>query len=387
MLLSSMKKFESALIITHFMSRGSYPYDPLEGPANSVCKTLKYFCLSISFLQLPLVGFDRQITHGLFDKQTKTKIPTILGKFSSVKYIVDIFIILYYLIYYSLKNWGKKKIIIGVDPLSCLSLVFFKKILGYTLIFYSVDFNRKRFKSKVLQGFYEWANKISSKRSDQVWVVSEALKKYQEEVYNIQAMHISNAPIFDKQLFQKNKNKRTGNKLAWSGSFMTDRQFDIFFTALKSIQDIKPELEVYLVPITEHEKFEEYAKKYSLKQTKVLRMYSRAEWQQFVASCDVGVAIYDDKFDQTKFCEPLKIWDYMMCGVPFIISREPLLPIAVQESGVAFALEFKNEFPQNDSLKEFLKTENIKKLQLECIKLAKKFSIKDTIKKALDQVK
>lgn len=386
-LLLETKKIECALVITHFMARKNPPYDPIEGPANSVCKVLQFTLPSVGFLQIPLVGFDRPITRGHFDDQRKTKIPTLFGLVTPVKYVVDSILISCCIVHYSLVNMGKKKLVIGVDPLSCLPLTFFKKIFGYTLIFYSVDFNRKRFGSRVLQCLYEWANKISSKGSDQVWVVSESLKQYQEESYQIQAVHISNAPIFDKEFFEKSVQRRTGNKLAWSGSFMTDRQFDIFFTVLQKLQNVRPDLDVYLVPISDHEKFEAYAKKYNIQRCTVLKMYSRTEWQKFVASCDVGVAIYDDQFDQTRFAEPLKIWDYMMCGVPFIVSKEPSVPHSVIESGVAYCLDYKNSIPAGESLKEFLNPENLQRLQGACLKLAEEFSIKKKIEKALENIK
>lgn len=382
-----MKSFEKALVITHVAYRNNPPYDPIEGPANSVCKVLRHSLPSMGFLQIPLVGFDHPLTRGHFDDQKKTNIPAFLGLVAPVKYLIDIILVSYCIIHYSFVNRGKKKLVIGVDPLSCLPLVFFKKIFDYTLIFYSVDFNQKRFDSRMLQKLYEWANLMSSKGSDQVWVVSESLRRYQEEAYRVQALHISNAPIFDGGLFQENKHLKTGNKLAWSGSFMTDRQFDIFFTTLKAIQNVRHDLDIFLVPITDYAKFEEYAKKYGLKRCTVLKMYSRSEWQRFVAHCDVGVAIYDDQFGQTQFAEPLKIWDYMMCGVPFIISREPSIPTAVRESGAAYVLDPKNKIPTSDSLSLFLDPENLNRLQPVCLELAERFSIEKQIEAALENIK
>lgn len=381
-----MKKFEKALVITHFMSRKSAPYDPIEGPANSVCNVLSEHFQSIGFLQLPLFGFDRPIFRGHFHNPKETKIPAFLGRIAPIKYLIDSLLISYCIIHYCFVNKGKKKLIVAVDPLSCLPLVFFKIFFEYTLVFYSVDFNQKRFSSGILQKIYEWANKVSSQKSDQTWVVSESLQKYQKEVYGVEALHISNAPVFDGKLFQENRHLKTGNKLAWSGSFMTERQFDIFFTALKSFQSARKDLEIFLVPIADHEQFEIYGKKYELENFQVLRMYSRAEWQSFVVTCDIGIAIYDDQFGQTHFAEPLKIWDYLMTGVPFIISKEPSMPLPVRESGVAFVLDAHNKIPEGPSLASFLEAENLKRLQPICVNLAEQFSIKKTVWAALEKL-
>jgi len=113
-------------------------------------------------------------------------------------------------------------------------------------------------------------------------------------------------------------------------------------------------------------------------------MYSRSEWQQFAAKCDIGIAVYDDQFGSTEFIEPLKIWDFMMCGLPFIISKEPSLATLIKDSGVAYSLDFKNKIPVGNSLRDFLSQENIKRLQPVGVEIARRFSIDKQVEQVLD---
>jgi len=382
-----MANFDKALVITHIIYRKTPPYDALEGPYSSVCHALKLILKDVESCQIPLANFNEPIIYGQWKNGHKLKIPPLLGKLAPLKYLIDIFIILLSIIRFNLANKNKKKLVIGIDPLSCLPLIFFKKILNYQLVFYSIDFNKNRFKNKALQLAYEKADEISTHLSNQTWVVCQSLKDYKKKNYQTKSTYIPNSPIYNNSLYQKGKKSKTGNKMAWTGSLLTERQYKILFDLLKKIQDkYRPDMEFYFAPMQNHARFRSFGEKYGLKKFQVLKLHSRLEWQKFAAKCDVGIAIYDPHFGSTKFIEPLKIWDFMMVGMPFIISSEPSVSTSIKRSGVAYFLAPNNKIPPDNSLKEFLKPNNIKKLQTKCTKLAKKYDIKKQIEKALKKI-
>lgn len=382
-----MADFDKALVVTHIVYRKIPPYIPVLGPYSSVCGALKPMVKDVQTCQLPLSGFNDPLTYGKWGKERKFKIPAILGKSVVLKYLIDILITIFFTARFNLKNRGKKRLIIGVDPLSCFPLIFLKKIFGYKLVFYSVDFNRYRFSNKILQKLYERADEISSRLSDQTWVVCESLKDYKKKHFGVDSIYIPNSSIFNGKLYKSDKKLKTGNKLLWTGSFLTERQFGILFGILKQIQNkIRPDMEFYFAPIGNLKKFKEYCQKYQLKKYQVLDFLNRFEVQKFAATCDVGIATYDPKFGSTEFIEPLKIWDFMMCGMPFIISCEPSISTPIKESGVAYLLAPNNKIPKDNSLKKFLKKENIIRLQSKCIKLAQEFDIQKQIEKALKKI-
>lgn len=382
-----MLNFDKALTVTHVIYRKIPPHDALGGPYSSVCHALELILQDVETCQIPLYGFDGPVVYGQWKKGRKFKIPSILGKVPPLKYIIDIFIVIFFVARFSLANNNKKRLVVGIDPLSCLPLVFFKKILNYRLVFYSVDFNKNRFNNKLLQKLYEKADEISARFSDQTWVVCQSLKDYKKNNYQTRSFYVPNSPVYNGALYEQAKNLKTGNKMLWMGSFLTKRQYDILFSTLKEVQDkARPDLEFYLAPLSHHQKFKKYCQKYQLKKYKVLDLRGRSECQKLAAKCDIGIALYDDKFGSTEFIEPLKIWDFMMCGLPFIISSEPSISTPIKKAGVAYFLNPGNKIPSNNSLKEFLKPKSVAGLQKKCVKLAKEFGIKRQIEKALEKM-
>lgn len=372
------------LVITHVLYRNG---EPVEGPYSSTCNALTSMFEGVETCQIPLFGFTGPVIYGQWERGRKLRVPSLLGKFGVLKYLTDIFVTSLLVIRFTLANRNKKKLIIGIDPLSCLPPALLKKMLNYRLVFYSVDFNKNRFGNKILQKLYEKADEISARFSDQTWVISQALKDHKKNNYQVESLYIPNSSIYNGLPYKEGKVLRTGNKMAWTGSFLTERQHDVFFAALKEIQDrVRPDLEFYFAPISDRHKIKEYCQKYQLKKYKVLDLHSRKEWQKLSATYDIGIALYDDRFGSTEFIEPQKIWDFMMCGLPFVISSEPSISNPIKKAGVAYFLNPGNKIPPDDSLKEFLEPENISRSQTKCIELAKEFDIQKQIAKTLTKI-
>lgn len=377
-----MNKFDRVLVISHVAYRKESPLVPIEGPYASLGRALTMIIERVEILGIPLVGYDNEIFYGLVENSQKISLPIFLGLWLPLKFVTDILVIMVVLGKWSLTNWSRKKLVIGVDPLSCLPLWVFKKILGYTLVYHCVDFNKKRFGNSVLQWCYELADKWASRFADQTWVICEALKNYKKNIQHLESYYVPNSVAFDPNIYLNGQGFRTGNKMVWTGSLMTTRQFEILFQVLSAIQiKIKPEMEFVLAPTKEFEKFEEYVKKYKLKKTKVLKINGRREFQKMAARCDVGIALYDERFGSTEFIEPMKIWDFLLCGLPFIVSSEPSISKPIKISGVAYRLSPKNIIPDNKSLRNFLSKKNLAELAGPCIGLAKRFDIENQVKK------
>ncbi|OGK19462.1 hypothetical protein A2799_04850 [Candidatus Roizmanbacteria bacterium RIFCSPHIGHO2_01_FULL_39_24] len=376
-------KYEKAFVVTHIAYRTNSPYDALEGPYSSVCNGLTNAKVIIDTLQIPLEGYNQPALIGRWKKTRKLFLPKILGKIAPLKYIFDTFVVFFETRKYLQKNKNKKVLYIGVDPLSTISLVLLKKFYMFDLVFYSVDFNKHRFQNKFMQFLYEKLDEISSKQSEYVWAVCEGLVEYKKKHQKVITSYVPNSNQYTSLLFTAGYKKRTGNKMCWTGSCITPRQFSILFSVLEKVQKVRPDLEFHFAPVINHKEFEENCKKHGLKKWTVHTLHSRAEWQKLAAICDVGIAIYDDKFGSTKFIEPLKMWDFLLCGLPFIISCEPSIAKAVKTSGAAYLLQPKNIIPKDGSLKKFLDPKNLESLQKKCLELAKEYDIAVQMKKSL----
>lgn len=379
-----MNPFQHILVVTHIIYRKTSPYDVLEGPYSSVCNAMASQA-QIDTLQIPIDNFKKPVKVGVWKKETDWSFPEFLGTFAPLKYVIDFLIVVWHMARYRMSN-RKRLLVIGIDPLSCLPLVLFRRFFDYKLVFYSVDFNKHRFKNPFMQYLYEKADEIATRGSDQTWVVCESLQEYKKDHFGIDSKYIPNSSPFDASIYEGGKSKKTGNKVAWTGSLLTDRQFDILFGLFKKMEDLRGDLEFVVAPTGKHNTFETYGKKYGLKTFEVLHLTSRRAWQEVAATCDIGVAVYDDKFGSTYFIEPLKIWDFLMCGMPFIISCEPSLSTPIKKSGVAYLLGPANSVPNSDSLKTFIQADHIASLRQSCINLAEEYDIGRQIAKALPRI-
>lgn len=375
-----MNIFDTVLVVTHIVYRKKPPYEPVEGPYSECCSVLELMVNEVQSLQVPLSGFNDPITYGKWKKEKRFSVPKILGIILPLKYLTDMCVILFYTTTFCIKNRNKNIAAIGIDPLSCLPLVFLKKVFKYKLVFYSIDFSKSRLANKLMQKLYEKADEIDSRNSNQTWTTCELVGEYKKSKYGTESYYVPHATIFNNRFFEDGKKFRTGNKMAWTGSLLTNRLFDIIFGVLKKIQnDVKPDMEFYFAPTRDHEKIEEYCKKYELKKYQVLDLHSRLEWQEFASTCDVGIALYDELLGITEFVEPVKIWDYLLCGLPFVVSSEPSISKPIKESGVAYFLNPRNKIPNDGSLEKFLTPKNIKEKQLACLEIAKEYDISKQI--------
>lgn len=381
-----MNKYRHVLVVSHIAFRNVIPYDRVEGPYSSVCQSLSRLGYEVTTLLLPLVRFDRPIFFGLWQKEKMIKIVHLLGRITVLKYIIDFFVIFAYVAKYTKENRSKKTIVVGIDPLCALPLALFKKITQNKFIFYSVDFNEKRFANKWLQYLYEMSDEVSSRNASLVWVVCESLQNQKKKKYGVFSYYIPNSSMYNETFFKEGKDKRTGDKLVWTGSCVSERQFTILFKTVKTIQQIVPNLKPFFAPVGKYDEFIKNCKSYKLRNWHVLQLKSRSEWQEFAATCDVGIAIYDDQFGSTKYIEPLKIWDFMLCGLPFIISSEPSLNREVKGSGIAYLLDKHNIVSDALGLRQFIQNSKQPVAWEKCISLAKKYDIGKKINESLKKL-
>lgn len=372
-----MKQQRDIMIVTHVYFRDENTVS--EGPFSSVGNALNSLKFDVRSLQLPLLGTTDKFLYGPWKKEKIVSLNPIFGKSLLIKFFTDIVLSTWFTFRFMQKKTADKKIIVAIDPLTCLPLLLLKHLFGFTLIFYCVDFNTHRFTNTWLQYCYAKADELCSVYADETWVVSQHLQNYKKRVYKSSSVYIPNSSTFSSDLYKKYKDTRTGNKLVWGGSCITDKQMKDLFIVLSKIQkEQRQDLSIYLAPVDKYDVYEKQSKKYHLQNVQVLRLHKN-DWLELVAKSDVGIAVYDPSFGSTEFIEPLKIWDFMKCGLPFIISCEPPISQELSTSGVAFQLQSKNTLPKDDSLRTFLQADNLIKKQEKSISLAKKYDMKKLI--------
>ncbi|PIS23249.1 hypothetical protein COT49_01145 [candidate division WWE3 bacterium CG08_land_8_20_14_0_20_40_13] len=379
-------KNTTLIVLTHILFRQIEEKEkPVAGPYSSVIGALEQLTDKTILLGIPLSGYKNPVLIGAPKNPKEICIPPIIGKYFPIKYLADFFISLFLLIKLLISSKGSV-VVISIDPLSTLPALILKPFFGFKLIFYCVDFNKNRFGSRLMQSGYEIADKFASIYANQVWVVCESLRKYKKEYFGVGSRYTPNSFPFDDALYRNNKTKRTGNKVVWTGSTITEKQADDIIKVATGLQKIKPNLEFWFVPINRHEYFKHKIGELKIKNSKIFDVAGQKESRELVSQCDVGLAIYDKDFGSTRFIEPIKVWEYALCGIPYIISREPSVNSDAVKGGVAFLLEENNSLPNSKKISNFLERDNLKKLQNASIELAKRFDIVSVIKESFTKL-
>ncbi len=384
-----MEKLEelNVFIVTHLVYY-SKTSDPVPGPFASVSSALKKIGVAkIELLGLPLKGFEGPIIYQIDQKKYHFQIPKFLGVISLFKYGVDLVLSFCLTLNFLILQKGeiKKSVVIAHDALVCLPLTFLRIFLPFKLVFYCLDFSKNRGPNYLMQKLYEWADRRGSLKSDQTWTVCQALVSYKKDHYGADSLLIPNSFPFDDSDYQKNKNIRNGRRVVWTGSILTNKQIDHLFHLCRAIQDLQPEMEFWFVPTNRIADFREAVKSFRMEgRSRIFEVKGQAGSRELVSQCDLGLAVYDKDYGSTRFIEPIKIWEYLMCGLPFVISGEPSVNNTVAESGVAFFLDPDNEVPTDRSLQNFIEPENLRNLAPKSIELARKFDAVETIRKAFE---
>jgi len=73
----------------------------------------------------------------------------------------------------------------------------------------------------------------------------------------------------------------------------------------------------------------------------------------------------------------------MLCGIPFIISKEPSVNPKIIKSGVAFILDEDNKVKDTKRLKKFIDKSNLSKLYKISLSIAKEYDAEKLMEKAI----
>lgn len=374
-----MKHKSNLLIVSHVAIKNGIP---TEGPYSTVLNSLKTDYKEVSQWLLPLFMTNDPIQKLEGKNETQVAYPLVAKKFPPFRYIYEILFLLKH--GYNKLRTNKPTIVIACDPLAALPFALLKAIIKFEFIFYSVDFNEARFKHKPLQKAYETADKISSKMADQVWCVCEALVQFKKEHYGVESFYIPNSFPFTKKHFDLTQ--KSFDKVVWTGSILTNKQIDDILKLFKIMKEMRPELKLWLIPVNKVDVFEKRINKLNIKDTKIFEVVGQKASRQIVSQCDIGLAIYNNKFGSTKYIEPIKIWEYMLCGTPFIISSEVSLNPEFVEKKVGYLLGKDNSVKNKKTLENFTSKKTLKKTQSICIEVAKKYSSKTMMKAAIKKL-
>ncbi len=214
--------------------------------------------------------------------------------------------------------------------------------------------------------------------ADAVLTVSKSIAEDYVKIYNIEEpILVLNSPLIEgvekKNLFREELNIPDDKEIfLFQGKNLPGRGLDDLIEVFKRLEDINKD--IVLVLLVYGEGLEEI--KESIKGSKNIYWHEKVsvlEYMDYVSSADWGIYLMENICKNHDYALPNKVFDYLMAGLPIVISDLKEVSRVVQENRIGYTVNAKNREKVVNLLKDFDK--DTKKQFLTDIKEAsKKFS-------------
>ena len=305
-------------------------------------------------------------------------------------YIFDIFLTFYFLL--SVKK--KVDLCIALDNLNTVNILPLRKIgIIKKLVFYTIDYNPKRFENKILNDIYHFLDRASCYYSDAIWVLSKKMDttRIKNEV-NAKKMTKSILLPMGANLDRINVlplNKINRHQLAFTGFLMKKQGVQVVLQALPKVIEKIPDVKFIIIGQGEFEdELKNLSKKLKISKYVDFKGFvkNHTEVENILCKSAVGVATYEDTPDNyTMFTDPGKPKLYLGCGLPVVITGVPHVAkiIASKKAGLKVKYDKENVA---DAIIKLLSDDNLYKSYREnAINLSKKYNTNSLISEALDK--
>lgn len=261
--------------------------------------------------------------------------------FSLIHFLGDIIVTFYFL----LRSKIKFDIFIGCDCLNAFTGIVFRWLgLVRNVIFYECDYTPERFKNRLLNAVYHWLNGFAARHADVVWnnppnLEEIRVKQGSTREKNLRVPHgvdldgITHLPL----------EKVRREVLVYAGHVTKPHGLQLLVEALPKIIDRNPKIEVWIIGSGP---YETTLKKMIVEKglVKYFRFFGYTDHNltlQLLPTCGIGLAPYvDEKGGTFRYCDPLKVKDYLACGLPVIVTTVPACAYEIKERKLGIAIKY-----------------------------------------------
>ena len=245
-------------------------------------------------------------------------------------------------IYRVVKKYRDRDIIhcndLGTLPIGVIIKKFFNKDVKIVYDAHEYETETLHFK-----GFYKKIVKILEKNLikyvDKTITVSNAIADEYVKLYNIQKPElVLNTPPFTqiekKNIFREQLNiEEDKNIFLYQGGLSRGRGIEILLETFKELsKDNSKNVIIFMGYGILEDKIREYSKKY--KNIFYHKAVSPEILLDFTSSADFGISLIEDSCLNYRYCLPNKMFEYMMVGLPVIVSNLPEMAKIIEEYSV-----------------------------------------------------
>jgi len=248
-------------------------------------------------------------------------------------------------------NRQKYDLFVGVDNWNCLAGLFLKR-LGLTkkVVYYVIDYFPKRFDNRLLNLFYYQLDKFCVKYADETWNLSpnmaEAREKFHgmsKERYNRQKV----VPIgvwFD-TIVRQDFSQVKKHQAVFVGHLLEMMGVQLAIRAIPLIIKKIPDFHFLVIGGGEYEAaLKNLAKEIGVESQITFTGWikDRQERDRLMADSAVGLATFNTDIldEKVKNADPAKIKDYLVLGLPVILTNAPSNAYDLQDNGCGLVVGY-----------------------------------------------
>jgi glycosyltransferase involved in cell wall biosynthesis len=239
----------------------------------------------------------------------------------------------FYTLWWVLKSSKKYDLFIGLDPLNAFSAVMLKKMgIVKKTVYYTIDYIPNRYENPVINYLYHFLDKYCVGNCDETWnltaVVSEAREGHNDMDRNkYTKQNVLPIGVWFFNVKRVSLSKVNKNKLIYVGGLRHIMGVELLIKAMPKLLQKNKALRLHIVGGGADEKMlKNLAKKLGVSNAIIFHGWIRDREQVREAIKDgvIGLAPFAmdaHSFDEVKNADPSKIKEYLVMGMPVIVTK------------------------------------------------------------------
>jgi len=290
----------------------------------------------------------------------------------------------FYSILWCLLQKAKYDFYIGIDPLNAFAGLVLRKLGKVEKVaYYSIDYFTNRFDNKILNKIYHFIDKLCVKYADETWNLSPMMALARQR-YSYMDRRIFNRQftvpigVWVHKVKRKKFSEINRKKIVFIGSFVSLMGIDLILQAMplieKQIPDIKLEIvgggpeDISLRQLASNLKMEKNIKFHGW-------VSKRNKLEKILSDAAVGLAPFNTLIldDQVRNADPAKLKDYMLWGMPVIVTDAIVNSKQIENAGCGIVIQYNVKELADAVIKLLLDEKLLKEYRRNAVRFVEQF--------------
>ena len=264
-------------------------------------------------------------------------------------------------IYFGLNFAGRQNFdyFIGANNFNCLAGIVLKRLIKIKkVVFYTVDYSPVRFKKRFSDWFYQQFDRWALRWADFVWSNNQrvAALRRRQGLPDAKSLLAPNGVCL-KSIPKSNTAKKSAIvKFVFQGHLTKTKGTQ---ELIKAFAAVNQRHQNWRLTIIGSGPFEKNLRQLVIRQKlndkiKFVGWLPNQKVLEKMVKYDVGVALYNEADSYTKYCDPLKVKEYLACGLAVLMTNVPYITNFIRQKKLGLVIKPKNQRALQQALTEIM---------------------------------